>query len=220
MVYEAHKSWREYFDYDCAPQDIPDEFKKEFKALRKRKVTIPYTIEVECNSYWGNFEREFIAYSMGVLDEVQMHIDHSDYERMLFWHDIFPTLIEEKFSGIAPGLKDYLLPDMEWCEENYELLKEFLLETVQECDDWYQLTFYGIDWEALRGHSLYGIGEQFKKNILYIQLAKPLTPYWENIIIPRMKLFFQQRIYKWMDKDAKLISIKMYDKDHNLVKEY
>ena len=217
MVYEAHKSWREYFDYDCAPQDIPDEFKKEFKALRKRKVTIPYTIEVECNTYWGNFEREFIGYSMGVLDEVQMHIDFAEEQRILFWWNNFPDLMAT--TAFKKG-EEYKLPDMEWCEENHELLKEFLLETVQDVDDWWQLTFYDIDWDALRGCTLYGIGDEFKKNILKIQLAKPLTPYWENIIIPRMKLFFQQRIYKWMDEDAKLISIKMYDKDHNLVKEY
>lgn len=220
MVFKAHESWRKRFGFFESPQDIPQDFKQEFKALRKRKVTIPYTLEVECNSYWGNFEREFIAYSMGALDEVQMYIEHCDEQLEMFWKDIFPHIMSEQFSGPPEGLHDYNLPDMEWLEENYELMKEFLLETVQDVDDWWQLTFYAIDWDALRGRTLYGIGDEFKKNILKIQLTKPLTPYWENIIIPRMKLFFQQRIYKWMDKDAKLISIKLYDKDHNLVKEY
>lgn len=217
MVFKAHESWRKRFGFCESPQDIPQDFKQEFKALRNRKVTIPYTIEVECTSYWGNFEREFIAYSMGVLDEVQMHIDHAEEQRVLFWWNNFPDLMAT--AEFKKG-EEYKLPDMEWCEENYELLKEFLLETVQDVDDWWQLTFYAIDWDALHGRTLYGIGDKFKKNILKIQLTKPLTPYWENIIIPRMKLFFQQRIYKWMDKDAKLISIKLYDKDHNLVKEY
>ena len=95
--------------------------------------------------------------------------------------------------------------------ESYELYRDYLLETYQECDDWEQLTFYTIDWDILHKNG---------SNVLKIQLAKPLSEYWESIIIPRMKDFFIKRPYESMNKDAELISITLCDRKGYVVKEY
>lgn len=194
MVYKYHQKWRDGHKVDSSVWDTYDlnhEDRKHVRNMRKSKPVIPYTLEIECNSYWGNFEREFIGFSMGILDDVQMHIAHSEEERTMFWKEVFD--------------KD-IIADYEEAAESYELLKDYLLETFQDCDDWEQLTFYNIDWK--------------NRNVLIIQLAKPLSAYWEGIVISRMKDFFIDRPYVDMTKDAKLISIRLLDRKGNVVKEY
>jgi hypothetical protein len=136
--------------------------------MRDDQPVIPYTLEVECNAYWGNFEREFIAYSMGILDDVQMSIRHSEEYLEMFWQEVFG--------------RSHL--DFEYALEHYVLLQDYLFETFQVCDDWEQLTFYYIDWTVR------------DRQLLKIQLAKPFDEYWEGIIIPRMKAFFAEHIYE------------------------
>jgi hypothetical protein len=197
MVYKHHQIWRDKLGIGAGWQDVPSKyhFKNHLKNLRRSHPIIPYTLEIECNSYWGNFEREFIAYSMGILDDVQMDINHSKEELTMFWDEVF---------GITP-------PDFAEALEAYELLRDYLFETFQDVDDWEQLTFYQIDWNIMHKNG---------SNVLKIQLAKPLNYYWEHIIIHRMKDFFIERPYVYMDKDAELISITLCDSKGNVVKEY
>lgn len=197
MVHNSHKKWREAFGTGnmCGQQDLIEDYgitKAQFRSLRRSNPTIPYTLEIESSSYWGNYEREFLGYAIGILDDVQMHIEFADTERLMFWKEVFN--------------KDEA-PDFDEALEDYELLRDYLYETFQDCDDWWQLTFYGIDWDS-------------DKNILKVQLVKPLSKYWEDIIIPRMKTFFEKKIYKHLKDNDKLISIRLYDKNRDLVKEY
>lgn len=197
MVYKNHQFVRDVLKKDSSvwPDDIDPAIKNRIKNLRRSRPRIPYTIEVECTSYWGNFEREFVAYSMGILDDVQMRIKHSEKELIMFWNEVFnyrPLTFEEAL-------------------RNYELLKDYLFETFQDVDDWSQLTFYQIDWDAMHKE---------KRDVLRIQLAKPLDKYWEGIIIPRMKAFFEKKIYKWMKEGTELISIRIVDSKGRWVKEY
>ncbi len=198
MVYKYHQKWRDLRGQDSDVWDtcdLSEEEKKLVYNMRKSKPIIPYTLEVECTSYWGNFEREFLGYSIGILDDVQMSIDHSRKERMMFWYDVFD---KERIS-------------FKKASESYELYRDYLLETYQECDDWEQLTFYSIDWDILHKNG---------SNVLKIQLAKPLSHYWEEIIISRMKAFFDKKIYKYMKEDDELISITLCDRKGEVVKEY
>lgn len=197
MVYKYHQIWRDKLGIGAGWQNIPSEynFKTHLKNLRRSHPRIPYTLEIECNSYWGNFEREFIAYSMGILDDVQMDINHSEEELAMFWDEVF-------------GIES---PDFAEALEVYELLQDYLFETFQDVDDWEQLTFYQIDWDIMHKE---------KRDVLKIQLAKPLNEYWESIIIPRMKNFFVERPYRWMTKDAELIDIRLCNSKGNVVKEY
>ena len=198
MVYKYHQFWRDHFRIDSSvwdDNDIMPDLRRRLNNMRRSHPRIPYTLEIECNSYWGNFEREFIGYSMGILDDVQMRIDHSDEERAMFWDEVFnkdPISFEEAL-------------------ESYELFRDYLFETFQMCDDWEQLTFYQIDWDIMHKNG---------SNVLKIQLCKPLSYYWESIIIPRMKDFFSKKPYAYMDKDAELISITLCDNKGNVVKEY
>ena len=198
MVYKYHQKWRDSHPEDSSVWDTYDltpEEKKQVFNMRKSKPIIPYTLEVECSSYWGNFEREFLGYTIGVLDDVQMRIDHSEEERALFWKEVFS--------------KEAI--DFEEASESYELYRDYLLETFQECDDWEQLTFYTIDWDIYHENG---------SNVLKIQLAKPLSREWEEIIIPRMKAFFDKKIYEYLNEDDELISITLCDRKGEVVKEY
>lgn len=198
MVYKYHQKWRDEHPTDSSvwdTYDLSQEEKKQVRNMRNCKPVIPYTLEVECTSYWGNFEREFIGYSIGILDDAQMSIDHSDEERAMFWKEVFNR------ESI----------DFEEASESYELYKDYLLETFQVCDDWEQLTFYSIDWNILHRNGC---------NVLKIQLEKPLSREWEEIIIPRMKAFFDKKIYEYMKEDDELISITLCDRVGNVLKEY
>ena len=195
MIYKEHAVWRDAVGLDSGvfdTYDMSDDQKELIESMRDDQPVIPYTLEVECDSYWGSFEREFVAYSMGILDDVQMNIRHSEEELEMFWQDVFGR------SHI----------DFEYALEHYVLLQDYLFETFQECDDWEQLTFYSIDWDTMHKE---------KRDVLKIQLAKPLDEYWEGIKIPRMKAFFAEHIYE--DK-AKLISIKLLDGQGNILKNY
>ena len=195
MVYKPHERWRDEVGLDSGifdTYDLSDDLQELIESMRDDQPKIPYTLEVECDSYWGNFEREFVAYSMGILDDVQMGIRHSEEELEMFWQDIFGRFHI----------------DFEYALEHYVLLQDYLFETFQECDDWEQLTFYSIDWDTMHKE---------KRDVLKIQLAKPLDEYWEGIIIPRMKAFFAEHIYE--DK-AKLIGIKLLDEQGKILKNY
>lgn len=199
MVYKYHQKWRDLRGQDSDVWDVcdlPEEEKKLVYNMRKSKPIIPYTLEVECTSYWGNFEREFLGYAIGILDDCQMRLDHSDKERAMFWKEVFN--------------KEAI--DFEEASESYELYRDYLLETYQECDDWEQLTFYTIDWDIYHKNG---------SNVLKIQLAKPLSKELEEIIIPRMRAFFSNKIYEYLKpEDDELISITLCDRKGYVVKEY
>jgi hypothetical protein len=198
MVYKPHQKWRDSHPVDSSVWDVCDlslEEKKQVYNMRKNKPIIPYTLEIECSSYWGNFEREFLGYSIGILDDVQMHIDHSEEERVLFWREVFNKEPAEFRQEV----------------ESYELYRDYLLETFMECDDWEQLSFYYIDFDAFHKEG---------RNVLKIQLAKPLSREWEEIIIPRMKAFFDKKIYEYLREDDELTGITLCDRKGNVVKEY
>ena len=198
MVYKYHQFIREALegqDSSVWPDDIDPAIKSRIKNLRRSHPRIPYTLEIESSTYWGNYEREFIAYSMGILDDVQMRIKHSKEELEMFWEEVFNTT--------PPTFEEALV--------QYAPLRDCLFETFQDVDDWWQLTFYNIDWTMYHKEN---------RNILRIQLAKPLGKYWEDIIIPRMKAFFDKKIYKWMSESTELIGIRLVDGKGNLIKMY
>lgn len=198
MVYKYHQKWRDEHPTDSSVWDTADLSKEEYRQvqnMRRSKPVIPYTLEIECTSYWGSFEREFLGYSIGILDDCQMDLDHSEEERTMFWKEVF-NKEPIKFTDEI---------------ESYELYRDYLLETFMECDDWEQLCFYYIDFDIYHKNG---------SNVLKIQLAKPLSRYWEEIIIPRMKAFFDKKIYEYMKEDDELISITLCDRKGYVVKEY
>ena len=198
MVYKEHEIWRDEVGLDSAVFDLSDlsEDQKELVyKMQDSQPVIPYTLEIECTDYWGSFEREFIAYSLGILDDVQMDIRYAEEYLEMFWQEVFG--------------RSHL--DFEYALEHYVLLQDYLFETFQECDDWEQLTFYSIDWSVMH---------KDRRDVLKIQLAKPFDEYWEGQIIPRMRAFFEQRVYEDINEGTKLLSIKLVDSEGKVIKKY
>jgi hypothetical protein len=91
--------------------------------------------------------------------------------------------------------------------DDYELKDEYLFETYQDVDDWEQMTFYHI----------------VDGNSLAVQLIKPLNEYWEEIVVRRIKKFFDVHPckYTWtLPEDGILIELYLIDKNGNVIKKY
>ena len=90
-----------------------------------RKIQEPnYKLVIKTDSYTGNFERECIAYVLGILDEIQREINYAP-EYLDSFHK------EENLSF----------------QDCANFLEEYLFERWQEVDDWEQMTFYEIGGE-------------------------------------------------------------------------
>lgn len=225
----------------------------------------PYYLVIRTDKYTGNFERECIAYCFGRLDDVQEG-GFNTYSRA-FWNSVAGTDCDS-FSDMEKFEETYELknqidmsldllksleednPDNEdlkdtiasieerkrkIAEENYKtdirrLYDTYLCSTYQEVDDWEQETFYNIG--------------RYKKNSkhcdsIYVQLKEPLSEYFENIVIPRIRTFFNDDVIEIFEKynhvchwnqkrpesyspyeHIKLISLELFDKDNNLIKTY
>ena len=52
------------------------DYEEEFEVYRDF-TDIPYRLVIKCDKWVGNFERELIGYSFGIIDGVQMDIDYA-----------------------------------------------------------------------------------------------------------------------------------------------
>lgn len=108
---------------------------------------------------------------------------------------------------------------------NLENLYKSLEETYQWVDDWQEDRFYNIciskDKEFYSG--------------IYVQMKDLFTPYFEDVIIERIKHFFEKEIYNYFEdyiylcqfgepkgehKHYKLLEIELVDDKGNLIKKY
>lgn len=157
----------------------------------------PYTLVVECNSWVGNFERELIGYSMGILDEVQMNdVGYSEEERALFWKEVFNRDVPIEY------------------EDEYVLKDKYLCELWEEVDDWEQATFYNVcgrgNWTSKETNSA-----------IKIYLFEPIKPTWfEQLIVNRMYEFFEKKVYKWLHDDTKITAMYLTNDNGNIIKHY
>lgn len=194
----------------------------------RRKQIAPYRLCIHTDDYTGNFERELIGYALGVLDEEQEEnlspYDPDDYCKHWFYQDVMARKehgIYGYYDALTTKYKEVTGFDDELDYWDNPLLNEYLLETYQDVDDWQQNTFYYID--------KYFKDEKYDCNSLYIQLDKPLSTIWEEIIISRIIKFFKDtRIRKeefgtlqFADWDKRhLISIELIDDKDNIIKNY
>ena len=64
MIYKPHERWRDEVGLDSGIFDtyeLSDDLQELIELMRDDQPKIPYTLEVEGDSYCGNFERELIA---------------------------------------------------------------------------------------------------------------------------------------------------------------
>ena len=142
------------------------DYSREFDKYRNAKA--PYTLILKTDVWVGNFERELIGYAFGILDGVQMQSEYAIKERTAFWQEVFGK--EEPC--------EY--------EADYELLTQYLFETIQTVDDWEQITFYNLRASKDRTH----IND--KASELLIQFASIPPIIWRNIFIKRIKNYFEK----------------------------
>lgn len=139
-----------------------------------------------------------------------------NFERELISYALGTLDIVQMEMGDFHG--DYEM-DLFWNEEfnsqrkdyydDYELKDEYLMETYQDVDDWEQITFYHMVDEDC--------------NSLAVQLVKPLNEYWEEIVVRRIKKFFNEHPckYNWtLPEDGKLIDLYLTDINGDRIKDY
>lgn len=209
-----------------------------------------YKLIINTDSYTGNFERELISYCFGILQKSQE--THSLDFQKAFWTKVAGTGISsyEDYKKINKEAKlnkfEYIINQTRFLlgelteEEKQKKEKEFIkkeLETdwtifYNECleytyqyvDDIEEETFYNIEnWD---GNGC---------NSIIVQLKKPLPKYQENIIIPRIKNFFEKNImqiitdYEYVcqfekkspcNYNMKLLDLLLVDEDGNILKNY
>lgn len=226
--------------------------------MAKKQKKAPYYLLIHTNSYTGNFDRELIAYCIGRLDDIQK--DHCPEFIKPFWNsvagggiDSYEDYINCEEKEVADGLDDLLkcLEDIKATldtgdkpretfaqkeerlkKERYEkdvcrLYDRYLCETYQQVDDWEQDIFYNIE-------SFYK-NKEYNCDTVFVQLNEPLPEHLEEIVIKRIKEFFENDIYniirdyRWVcsfgekcssKEDYKLLDLELVDKNYNLIKKY
>lgn len=214
---------------------------------------VPYKLIINTNSYTGNFERELMAYCFGRLSnstggftayarpfwdqvvgtgvetyENYMEIQNGPkVERPLYAESIRLLNIRRGFSeeeAVKKAMEIEQKVRQKMKEESIlRVYDEYLCFTLQEVDDWEEVTFYNI--------CCYNNDEC---NAIYVQLNKPLNEYFENIIIPRIINFFETdaynkiKAYEWFcrgydfspEEPFVLKDLILIDENGNIVKDY
>lgn len=210
---------------------------------------------IHTNKYTGNFVRELVAYAVGILQEEQENYA-KDFQKA-FWNEEVGNEINsyEDYRKYIDANKEYNVmskifmdisnlnetdEDAKYSNEEFrkiakslevkddfkDLYEEYLDFSMQPVDDFIENTFYNI-------------GKYYKQessedslencNCIYIQLKKPLTGNYENLLIERIKKFVDKKVYENFDisksledamKDLELIGLELVDKDNNLIKKY
>lgn len=231
---------------------------------KKEEPYVPYYLIIHTNAYTGNFERELIAYCLGKLDDVQStyaleyikafwnkHVgngidSYDEYLKFKEEYDFSDSAFEvfaettkrlcsmrgekisdeeivEKFKKVEEARKKRE-EETDWGR----VYNEFLCYTMQEVDDDERETFYNIE--------SYIWNREYFCDTIYIQLNKPLPEYFENIVVERIKGFFEQdvfntiRKYQWLcsfaqdckleDENYQLFDLELVDHNRNMVKKY
>lgn len=211
-----------------------------------------YKIIINTNKYSGNWVRPFIAYSFGKLANSDGFTAYArpfwdavvgtgveSYKNYLLIKDGFPEInnddaLLKRFLRLGYSKEDALLKVKEINksiaqkrieEDILRIYDEFLCFTNQDVDDWEEVTFYNIfNYES---------GDA---TAVYVQLNLPLTEYFENIIIPRIKKFFELDIYNRIknyeylcmfdeinrpqDERIELKDLILVDSGGNIIKNY
>lgn len=205
-----------------------------------------YEFIIQTDSYTGNFVREFIGYVIGILDDVQMGINHSEEYRSMFWREEFNLNNysgQEMYNGVDSSdnqTENYIEFHnyLNYLPNGYDLYEKFLKYTFQTCDDWKQHTFYHI--ESL---SKYLDNESFNSSTcdsIIIQLKKPLDEKWEKIIVNRTIKFFDKNVRQDIENnniqklnkeyhrhfstktvpEIKLLNLLLINKSKEIIKNY
>lgn len=207
-----------------------------------------YKLIIETDSYAGNFERELIIYSFGMLPNGSGSF--TAYARP-FWDSTVGTGVETYENYLAfrnqrkkeKSNEEILSEISHYCirkdksdkeliaiyhriqdkleAENILHLYDYLEYTMQEVDDWKENTFYNLCEDS---------------NSLFVQLKDILPERFEKIVIEQITKFFNLDIYNKIkdyeylcmfddidrkhDEPITLNRIYIIDENENIVKTY
>lgn len=86
----------------------------------------PYYLLIHTDSYTGNFDRELVAYVIGILDKEQE--SHAKEYKKAFWNSVaasdIDSLEEYKHFALCPDSKEYVDLDLSVIDKITELFKE------------------------------------------------------------------------------------------------
>lgn len=220
-----------------------------------RDKNVPYYLLIHTNSYTGNFERELIGYCFGVLpkdcenfareykkafwnyigasdiDSLEEYIDFTtEYYNISNKLEILETLLKniENYNSKINNFKE-TVKTSEILEKDklLKLYSDYLYYSIQNVDDRKENTFFNIE-------NFYR-NEEYNCDTICIQLKEPLDKYLEDIIIPRIKEFFENDIfniiedYRWvcefgnkrnLTEKLELIDLELVNSSNEIIKKY
>lgn len=180
--------------------------------------TAPYKLLIHTNSYTGNFDRELVAYVVGILDEYQK--SHSNSYKKAFWNSVAASDIDSleeytsaendpegasafirQLNNIEERLNSILnneqLADLEDKKAKREQ-EEYNNSILRLYDTYLCYTYQRVDdWEQDTFYNICSFykNEEYNCDTIYIQLNKPLSEKLEKIVIERIKGFFENDVY-------------------------
>lgn len=189
----------------------------------KKKQIAPYRICIHTDGYTGNFERELIGFCLGVLDELTEEYlsptETRDYCKHFFYEQVMNRSEKQYYLDLSDSFNKQTGYDDIMEVSDHPLLKDYLLETYQNVDDWEQFTFYYI--------GKYFKDKDWNCNSLYIQLEKPLDEIWEEIVLKRIVDFFtnsEEKNYELLNytelDNISLLSVELINENNEVIKEY
>lgn len=206
-------------------RDLSDEDKKIRKSMLRKKP--PYELCIVTDVYAGNFERELIAFSIGLLDGVQEKIKYARMYIQAFWkytenvhsYQEYKETIQRLNSNTTQAKIESLLNKTKIVEDEPDndkmvlnlcsSIKSFFNPNRDEYAEFYENVLcntYQIvdDWEQ---YTFYRIGQDYKNpdgnnlcNCIYIQLNQPLTGRFEELVVKRIHSFFDEDVLKTINR--------------------
>lgn len=202
-------------------EDLTPVESRQRKRLLAKKP--PYSLCIRTDSYVGNFERELVAFAVGILDSVQTSIGYGANYIKAFWnaaegepissYEDYKTYLEQENNDPTTKSEQSILATInETIDEVSDDVRKIMGEIATainarktESEDEYAALYndylcntYQVvdDWEQ---DTFYRIDDYFgggsSCDSIYIQLNKPLDGRYENIIISRIIGFFEGNIY-------------------------
>lgn len=190
--------------------DLTPEEKLERRALYQKP---DYLLKIKTDDYAGNYERELVAYALGILSVSCMY-DYLNGDP--FYQEIFKKYFKKYWK--KEGCRDYeeylqKHPDAASTDKYTHFYKNMLHPTWQCVDDWEEETFYNI-YHKDGGRTI----------IIQIRDAEFAGTEVGKRLLKRIRKFFKKgyacRIAKSYKNPPKLLSLALFDTNEQLVKEF
>lgn len=198
--------------------DLTSEEELERRELYKQKPN--FLLKIKTDDYAGNYERELIAYSLGILSGSCMYY-YEDGD--LFYRESFDKYFKKywkkegcrNYTEYVQHIKLLLMkyPIAPATDKYTDFYENMLHPTWQVVDDWEEETFYNIH-HADSGRTI--VIQIRDENFSRTEVGQRL--------LKRIRKFFKKgyacKIAKSYKKPPKLLSLALFDINEQLVEEF